>query len=76
MITASEAFMLGFKFAQRIRDCYDSRDVGRVLICEDFPIPVQGLSNSLNGFLRKEQGVAEAILLIRKLLDEQEMRDA
>lgn len=67
-ISKVEAFDLGFRFANRIRVCGDSRDVARVVTCEDFPPEVQAIAGAINGFCGKDAGVFQAMGLIRDLL--------
>lgn len=68
-ISKVEAFDLGFMFANRIRGCGDSRDVGRILTCEEFPPEIRALVDVLNGFRSRDAGIFEAMNLIRTLLD-------
>jgi hypothetical protein len=69
MISKSEAFLIGFQFATRIVTCYDARDIGRVLMCNDFPPEIQALSNQMHWTASKDAGMVQAMKLITETLD-------
>lgn len=62
-----EAFEIGFQFAMKLRECYDARDVGRVLTSDCFPPEVQDIANRMDGFRSLDHGTQEAMNLLREL---------
>ena len=71
-----DAFETGFNFANRIRTCYDARDVGRVLTCDDFPREIRELSNHIQWSRTREYGIQQAKKLIRIRLSMAEPPDS
>lgn len=73
-ISRSEAFDLGFALAHRIQSYYDSRDISRVLTCEDFPLEIQALAGKMNGYRTKYEGLSEAMNLIHQVLQNEDIQ--
>lgn len=71
-MTKADAFLAGWNFRWAVRECWDSRDVSRVLGADYFPPEIRELAPRLNGFRGKDAGIKEAFDLIRQLLNSDE----
>lgn len=67
-MTRWEAFEAGWYLRFAIGECWDSRDVSRVMTADALPEAIKALATKLNGFRDKDHGIVEMKQLIRAAL--------